>query len=122
MKYADAAQAVLMDGSSRDAGGYDDFVSLSGVVGFVLQSPDWTGREDPFAEVLHLVRELLTRGWVTVGDLSRSGFVPWKLDTQGSLDRIEREWRALGRDIYPGDICWLANTPAGNARVAEARR
>jgi hypothetical protein len=46
-------------------------------------------------------------------------FVPWQLTIPEALARIEREWRALGRDPSLGDICWFNNTPAGNERARQ---
>jgi hypothetical protein len=45
----------------------------------------------------------------------RIGFHKWNLANEDSLNRMKREWLALGRNPDMWDICWLRNTPAGNA-------
>lgn len=33
------------------------------------------------------------------------------------MEKVERDWRALGRPPDLGDVCWLANTAAGDTRA-----
>ena len=51
-------------------------------------------------------------------------FDPWPVDGEAALTRIRREWWDPERDLDPGNICWLQNTPAGDeiARGIEAAR
>ncbi|MEJ2862788.1 hypothetical protein [Actinomycetospora flava] len=51
-------------------------------------------------------------------------FEPWPVDGETALTRIAREWWDPERDLDPGNICWLQNTPAGDeaARQIEAAR
>ena len=94
--------------------GLDDWVHFADVF--------WTARnlgstEDVVASALEAIRQLLEGGLVEVGDVARgSGFQAWDLETSAALNRIEREWRSLGRDPYPGDIGWLRSTPSGKRR------
>jgi hypothetical protein len=63
---------------------------------------------------------LLKGELVEVGDVVRGeGFHTWDLAPSAALQRIEQEWRALGRDPFPGDIGWLQNTPGGDRRAEE---
>lgn len=50
-----------------------------------------------------------------LGDLSKEGFCMWNLPIEECLNRVEREWNALGRNPSLGEICWLQNTDKGNA-------
>src|SRR5580704_9883126 len=61
---------------------------------------------------LGAIQELQSNGYVRVGDVTRTGFVAWAQSPQESLERIEREWVALGVPRL-GDIGWLENTALG---------
>jgi hypothetical protein len=75
---------------------------------------------DPHQEVARLLRHLLSDGLVRAGTVERgAGFVAWDLDESESVDRILREWSSLGREPHLGEVCWLANTPAGDALATE---
>jgi hypothetical protein len=61
-----------------------------------------------------LVKDELMR----VGDVIENvGFQPWELDHAAAVERVQREWNALDRRPYMGEICWLENTAAGAARA-----
>jgi hypothetical protein len=118
MKYESVVNNVLIAGSSRDVGGYDDYVDLCGLASIVQIETKLLGEERLRAS-LEVIRELLTSGLMVVGDLFESGFVPWNLAIPEALDRVEREWRALGREPNLWEICWFANTPLGNEKVRQ---
>jgi hypothetical protein len=111
---------ILVAGSSRAVGGYDDFVDLSQLTRIVQIEMKLSG-ERLIQASLVVIRQILNSGWMTVGDLFESGFVPWTLTIPEALDRIEREWRALGREPNLWEICWFANTPSGNEKVRQTR-
>jgi hypothetical protein len=68
-------------------------------------------------EILHatleIVRELLDRGWMEIGDTSPD-FVPRGWTTHQALTWIEHEWYRLGSGAKRDYMCWFANTPAGD--------
>lgn len=71
---------------------------------------------DPRVELIRVLRSLLSRGLVRVGDVRRDeGFTSWELDENETIGRILRERDSLDRKPLPGDVFWLANTDAGNA-------
>jgi hypothetical protein len=76
-------------------------------------------------EIRHLamrsVRKLVNRGYLRPGRLVQNspGFEVWELSPSEALDRIDREWRDLGRDPSIPDICWFTTTEAGD-RAARA--
>lgn len=74
---------------------------------------DWSSRVVVGLEVLRITFE---KGFMVPGDYTKwtNGFVPWELDHQKAIERIESNWRAIGEDIVFGDVCWFANTEAGN--------
>jgi len=51
-------------------------------------------------------------------------FEPWAMSNQEALARVRREWWDPEKNLDPGNICWLQNTPAGDevARRIEAAR
>lgn len=72
-----------------------------------------------------LIAELLVEGLMIAGDADRNGHHPWACTTGEAIERITRDWMTQWPDEVPdpGDIVWLANTPAGDeiARAALAR-
>jgi hypothetical protein len=64
---------------------------------------------------LRAVAELINRGLMEPGDVDRSGFRSWGIPAAQAIARIQREWRALGRNPNLGEVCWLANTNEGDA-------
>jgi hypothetical protein len=95
--------------------GLDDWVYSPVVVSTVEDATGLVG-EPLLRATLDLIGELLSSGWMEVGDVSPS-FVPWSLTVPEALARIEREWRATGVNSDFVAICWFANTPAGNERA-----
>jgi hypothetical protein len=109
---------VVVGGASGAVGGYDDWVDLCGVTSAVQEKLGVSG-EALLQTTLAVVNEILTTGLMTVGVLSSdmTSFIPWQSAVPEALARIEREWRALGRDPNLWEICWFANTAAGNERA-----
>jgi hypothetical protein len=50
---------------------------------------------------------------------TREGFRKWNLTDEEAISRVEREWKALGRNPGLWEICWLRNTDRGNVRGEE---
>jgi hypothetical protein len=59
---------------------------------------------------------------MTAGSVSAQtpGFVGWDVDVPAAIDRIETGWRASSEKLEMGDLCWLANTPKGEASAEGA--
>ncbi len=115
MKYEQLIYEILIQGE-------DDWYPLGALVGKVRNLTHQSG-DDLLQASLEVVSQLLVAGLMKAGDVGEFGFVAWPEMVPAALARIEREWRALGREPSLGDICWLANTPSGNheARLAMAR-
>ncbi len=66
------------------------------------------------AATMRLARSLLVDRGVRAGFPSRDGrgFLPWNLQPDEALRRIDEEWDALGREPTIGDIVWFT-TPDG---------
>src|SRR5258708_4524257 len=59
---------------------------------------------------LSLARRLLENGML-VGQPTEDGrhFVSWDLPIDAALQRLEREWTALGRDPDIGEVAWFTS-------------
>jgi hypothetical protein len=80
-----------------------------------LQLPsDRSGYADELAAA---VEELLDEGLVTIGEVTDAGFVPWSGSAAELAERARAARLAVTGDLYPGDVCWFANTPIGDARA-----
>lgn len=91
--------------------------------GGIWQAVEFARRQDPAVTkrgIIGRLRYLLRRGLVMAGDPQMGGpFKPWEGTPEEIIDRIEREWRDLGKDPMLGDITWFDSTPAGNALLAK---
>lgn len=105
---------IISDILSR---GLDDWIDLAEVATVVKNFGPKISNNEVRDMSVAVVRELLQSGLMQVGDLARDGFHPWQLALGESVARIEDEWVALGRRPAVGEICWLHNTEAGNAKA-----
>ncbi|CAN5220706.1 hypothetical protein BH11ACT5_BH11ACT5_17440 [soil metagenome] len=69
--------------------------------------------EDRVASVLSVIAELFRRGLIVPGGLGPE-FLQWRGNADQWLERIERDWRSLGRPASISDVAWFANTSEGN--------
>jgi hypothetical protein len=60
---------------------------------------------------LRLVRSLLDNPGMQVGHPTPDGrhFVVWGVSRDQAVNRIEREWTALGRDPNIGEVAWFTS-------------
>jgi hypothetical protein len=97
--------------------GCDDWVNVAEVTSVAK----FTGGAQSADEIrdlsLRLIREVVQQGLMEIGDLPDQSrrLALWPMTPQECLDRVEREWNALGRNPSLGEICWLQNTDKGNA-------
>ena len=66
---------------------------------------------------LRAIRAVVEKELMQIGDVTDGGFFEWELTPEESLVRVQREWSALGRSPGLGEVCWLANTGAGDIRA-----
>jgi len=99
--------------------GEADWVYLAEVASLVQRDRSEGDERTVMERTLHLVRELAEAWLVVIGDLSGPDgkFSPWQLSVTDTVERIRREWMALGRPINVGDVCWLSNTLDGDKRA-----
>jgi hypothetical protein len=63
--------------------------------------------QDAVAEVIAILRQLLTMPGVRVGQFEGTTFVPWTGGNAEVLTRLENQLRSLGRYPDIGEVAWL---------------
>lgn len=89
-----------------------DVVGLWAVLWQVKNELPSLSSEEAKAATLEVVRDALGREEIVVGgfgggDTETTSFIPWQMSLTDALQRIEREWGALGREPNLGDIAWF---------------
>lgn len=79
------------------------------------------GAEQEHRDCLTVLRALLSRGLWVAGAHRGNGFKPWQGSTDDAIAQIESEWRGLVVPASLGDVCWFANTPAGDTYARDLR-
>jgi hypothetical protein len=90
--------------------GLDDWIQAAEVVSVVKSALAAVPEADILDLSRNVIRELVKGGLMIPGDVTTDGFGEWGLGLEAALDRIEREWVALGRRPGLGEVCWLSNT------------
>lgn len=68
-----------------------------------------------------VVSELVKGGYIHAGvPKGRDDFIPWRLTADEAVERIETEWKALGRDPGISEVAWFDITEKGKAHLAQA--
>lgn len=101
--------------------GADDWV-MAADVAWLAKSVGGASDEDVPDMAIALIKEVLTRGLMQIGDVTDGGFFEWDMSPEEAADRVSREWRARGRSPDLGEVCWLANTAAGDVRADLVRK
>ncbi len=97
--------------------GVDDWVMAADVAWLAKSIGGAASDEDVLDLAIAVIEEVVTRALMQIGDVTDGGFFEWDVSAQDAVERVAREWRALGRSPDLGEVCWLANTPAGDARA-----
>jgi hypothetical protein len=97
--------------------GCDDWLDACGVASVAMNIGHAHSAEEIRDLSLKIIREVVQQGLMEVGDLPEEGrrLKLWPMTPQECLDRVEREWEALGRNPSLSEICWLENTDKGDA-------
>lgn len=100
--------------------GADDWITAAEVA-WVAKSVGGAATDDDARDLaVAVIHAVLEAGLMEAGDVTDGGFFPWDLSAAKSVERIEREWRTLGRSPELGEVCWLANTTVGNRTAKPA--
>ncbi len=98
------------------ARGVDDWIDL-GLVVDVAGRGGATSNEALTGLAIGLVSTVVVEGLMQPGSVADGAFEPWATGTGEAVARIVREWLAIGTpNLRPGDIAWLCNSDAGDAR------
>ncbi|MGH7425387.1 MAG: hypothetical protein ACREJP_04405 [Candidatus Methylomirabilales bacterium] len=97
--------------------GADDWV-MAADVAWIAKSAGGAATDEEILDLaVGMITAVVTQGLMHVGDVTDGGFFEWDLSPEEAIEMVEREWRALGRPPDLGDVCWLANTAAGDIRA-----
>jgi hypothetical protein len=97
--------------------GLDDWIQAAEVASVVQSIQGGTSDADICDVALVVIAEILRGELMKAGDVTLDGFKEWSMTSTEALDRIAREWKALGRSPNLGEICWLSNTSEGDRRA-----
>jgi hypothetical protein len=104
--------------------GCDDWVDVAEITSVAKFTGHARSEEEIWDLSLTIIREVVQQGLMEIGDLPDQGgrLNLWPMTSEECLDRVQREWHALGRNPSLGEICWLQNTDKGNALGEELFR
>ena len=108
-----AKEAVEACSSAVIQRGLDDWVDAAEVA-WVARAIGAATADDEARELsIEVIRNVLTRGWMTIGDVTTAGYTPWSLDVEASVERVRQGWIGSSQPKI-GDVCWLSNTETGD--------
>jgi hypothetical protein len=106
--HLDALKRALVEEARTDT------VGLWSILRHVkIDEPSLTDDEAKQITLL-VIRSALRRGEVVAGefvdrDEETAAFVAWEISADQAIEKIEREWAALGREPNLGDVAWFVN-------------
>lgn len=91
-----------------------DTVGVWAVLWEIRQMFEDLSPEEARARTLNAIDHLLGTHRVVAGQFTDQDentlvFERWDLPAKETVSRIDREWKALGRDPNPGEIAWLVD-------------
>lgn len=106
--------------------GMEDYVGFWEIVRDANElSQDSLNFESKKEIALQMVHDLVAGGHMKLGDLKRiegtnfEEVVPWELELDDMIRRIELEWKELGREPYMWEICFLETTEEGKQALQD---
>lgn len=97
--------------------GLDDWIQAAEVASIVQSIEGSSTSTDVCDASLAVIAGILHQELMRAGDVTVDGFKEWKMTSTEALDRISRDWKALGRFPNLGEICWLSNTSKGDQKA-----
>jgi hypothetical protein len=103
--------------------GLEDYVGLWQVARRVREVIGETTTDLVREASLKRLGPLLVGGYIEAGfsPYVKGDFEPWGIPGHAAMERIDVEWRALGKDPNIWEICWFKNTEQGNALAQTLR-
>jgi hypothetical protein len=95
--------------------GLDDWIQAAEVASVVRSCGVQSTHEGIERAALEMISELLRRNLMKAGDVTAKGFSEWDMPSDDAVEHIVRAWTKLGRSPDLGEVCWLCNTPQGDA-------
>lgn len=99
--------------------GLDDWIQAAEVASVAKLTGGQSTNSDIEELALSIIQDLVDRGLMKPGDLTKDGFIEWDLKPSEAVQRIRQSWRSLGRLPGLGEICWLSNTVEGDRKARE---
>jgi hypothetical protein len=96
--------------------GTDDWVTAAEVAWIAKSVGRAPTNNDIKTLSVELIHAVLQAGLMEAGDVTDGGFFGWGVSPNEASARIERSWEQLDRLPNLGEVCWLANTEAGDQR------
>lgn len=97
--------------------GIDDWVDAAEVASIAMNTGGARSPDDIRDLSLRTIRHVVEAGLAEIGEVTvHDGYRKWDMPPEAALERVEREWLALGRGPDLGELCWLCNTQAGDER------
>ena len=98
--------------------GCDDYIDACSITGIAhkMGGIRFEDKDDLRQTCLEMIRHVLREGLMEIGELGtrEEGFLVWDLPLEQTMERVERDWKALGRNPTLWEVCWLRNTAQGN--------
>lgn len=102
--------------------GADDWVTAAEVA-WVAKSSGGAETNDGIRTLsLKLIQDVLVAGLMEAGDVTDQGFFGWGESPIEATARIQHSWEQLHGVPNLGEVCWLANTEAGNQRARSSAK
>jgi hypothetical protein len=100
--------------------GLDDWIQAAEVAS-IARTRGGAREDDEVRRIsIEVVRELLGRNLMEIGDVSVAGFRSWNLSALDALARIDADWRNLPNGPELGQLFWLALTESGQRIAGES--
>jgi hypothetical protein len=97
--------------------GLDDWIQAAEVASIIMSIAGLSAFSDVRCASLVAIGRILHEELMVAGDVTVDGFNAWTMTPTQAFDAISREWSSLGRLPSLGEVCWLSNTPKGDARA-----
>ncbi len=97
--------------------GLDDWIQAAEVASIARTHGGAKGDDETRKISIEIVRELLNRDLIQIGEVSSTGFQSWNLSEVDVLAKIDADWRRRPHGPDLGELFWLNLTEYGQ-RIA----